>query len=237
MRHSEEATSNDKCDLKNDELKRGLYVSLVCVIICLISYTFEPIGLIPQRYIESTCIVENKFAKTYACKFKVGDTGYPYNYNCGPTENYKVGYYLTEIKSGISKWACNVQIPECKCCNSEDFRARYCFISIRTAKKIGDCYPIITTSLTGYNNVINGSKVACWIDRSGNYLMKDQKSYGRPDIVVISIFLILSCLFACGFLCNLLRRSGWKIFGSNPHVVTDTNTDTNNDVSMYQILR
>jgi hypothetical protein len=177
--------------MNNRDIKGCICSMLFLIAIVSIFFTI----LLPKEHIKTTCIVENKYNETYAC-----ENG---KYACGPTINYKIGYYLTETSTGISKWACDTRKPICSCCNRKN-----CRNVVTNEKKIfGECYPIITTELDDFQRILNGSTVVCWIDPDDNYLMQDQKrGYDGLTKIVLCIILVLLCGFLCGFLCILLEQ-------------------------------
>lgn len=176
--------------MDNKSLIKGICATLI--IIGIYACIFYAIQLFDLK--KSICIVEKKNYEPYTCK----------DIDCGPTMNFKTEYYLTEINSGNSRWACDTH-SQCNCCNGH---GECSSITINKQAKYEDCYPIITYTMNKYQNIKNGSMIDCWIDGSGNYLIEGQTpdyGYYISRIMIITP-LIISFVCLCVFTCVLLKR-------------------------------
>ncbi len=178
-------------------LKVTICIGLLCISVC--------IGLIfffkSEEPVKSQCIIDDKINTIYKCH---GVYGYHHYTDCGPTISYTVSYYLTETKSMISKWACSTQKPGCDCC----FKNK-CTEIHANEKKINECYPLIVKSLTKYHNIINGSMIDCWLDRSDNYFMEDQIYDSTIIYVILTLILVILCTWVCVCVYVLYKRHGY----------------------------
>lgn len=206
--------------LNNTALKTIITVSFICSIawtcfICSIAWTCGYL-LLPRQ---SSCFVESKYDEIYTC--------IDGNMNsCGPTVNYKTRYYLKEISSGVSKWACNRRKPNCDCCHK---RQGCKFIEVNNEEQIGGCYPIITDSLDTYHGISNGSVVDCWIDYNDNFMLKEQSSvYSAPRVFLI-IFMVISYVVFFVYSSVFLKRRCYdkqkisEIESTNDSIEVDVN--------------
>lgn len=183
----------------NETLKISIGALLFGISMCLLSV------ILPTNFIKSMCIIEKKHNEPYTCEDMIQRVASPSHHinKCGLTINYKTGYYLTEINSEVSKWACDTHRPYCNCCNYKGCIS----VPVYEEEKINGCYPIITNSLDTYQSLSNESMIDCWIDRGGNYLMKEQyREYVDISKIMIIGVMIILCLCTCVLSYVLLKR-------------------------------
>lgn len=203
-------TDND-CRLPYGLKKELVFPSLF--IICFVCVIVFYLLFASRSFEKSKCILEEKYYEPYMCHVQ--------SFPCGPTTNYKTMYYLKEVNTNISKWVCSQKMQFCNCCAKKG-----CLLMSTSPEIIGDCYPIIATSLDTYSSMYNGSMIDCWIDSDGNYLIKNQKlDIDANDatlssvVIMISVMIIcMSFIMLCHYTCDVVLKRCYK---PNDIMITD----------------
>lgn len=147
----------------------------------------------------TSCTLFNKTNISYSCSGKIDKISG--TYECGPTPNYELIYYVIPFGTNISSKICRYSRPECNCCYNSSPNYMECTAVVAKIPS-NDCYPLIVSDLTSYNSMMLGTIFDCLVDNSFHVYSTD----GYVPNTIIWIIFLLFPLYMIAFSCYLVLK-------------------------------